>query len=84
LPGQKVGGVNVGLNNFNWAGPTMLVIFLIVGIWWLVSAKKWFHGPQVQGSHEELVAIERELAAIESGADPSTFSRLESETRAEQ
>jgi len=68
----------------HWAGPTMLVIFLIVGIWWLVSAKKWFHGPQVQGSHEELVAIERELAAIESGADPSTFSRLESETRAEQ
>ena len=79
LPGQRAAGsdINVGLNNFNWAGPLMLVIFAIIGIWWLVSAKNWFHGPQVQGSREELLAIERELAAIELGADPSGFQRLE-------
>jgi amino acid transporter len=83
LPGQEVGGVNVGLNNFNWAGPLMLLIFAVVGIWWLVSAKGWFTGPQVQGTPAELLAIERELAAIEAGADPSTFVRLEEELEEE-
>jgi amino acid transporter len=77
LPGNKVGGVDVGLNNFNWAGPLMLLIFAVIGIWWLASAKTWFTGPQVQGTREELLAIERELAAIEAGADPATFERLE-------
>ena len=80
LPGDNVtaGGVTTyGLNNFNWAGPTMFIIFAVTGIWWLVSAKNWFHGPQVQGTRDELLAIERELAAVEAGADPSTFTRLE-------
>ena len=68
IPGKRVAGsnVNVGLNNFNWSGPVMLAIFLIIGAWWLASAKKWFAGPQVQGTPEELLAIERELAAIEA------------------
>lgn len=83
IPGDSVAGVNVGLNNFNWAGPLMLLIFAVIGIWWMVSAKKWFKGPQVQGSRDELLAIERELAAVEAGADPSTFERLESGTPAE-
>jgi Amino acid transporters len=77
LPGQKVDGVDVGLNNFNWAGPLMVLIFAIIGIWWLVSAKNWFHGPQVQGSRDELLAIERELAAIELGQSPEGFEHLE-------
>jgi amino acid transporter len=72
LPGQRVDGVNVGLNNFNWSGPLMLLIFAVVGIWWLVSARKWFHGPKVQGSREELLAIERELAGVGSPAPTST------------
>jgi len=33
------------------------------GGWWLVSARKWFTGPKVQGTAAELAAIERELAA---------------------
>ena len=79
LPGQRIAGddTNYGLNNFNWSGPLMLLIFTAIGIWWLASAKKWFHGPQIQGSREELLAIERELAAIEGGKDPSDFRRLE-------
>jgi hypothetical protein len=77
LPGQEVDGVNVGLNNFNWSGPLMVTIFAIIGIWWLVSAKKWFKGPQVQGSKDELIAIERELAAVEAGKDPAELKRLE-------
>lgn len=75
LPGQKIDGVNVGLNNFNWSGPLMLTIFLVIGGWWLLSAKNWFKGPQVQGSPDELLAIERQLAAVEAGKDPRGFER---------
>ena len=77
LPGQEVGGVNVGLNNFNWSGPLMLLIFVIIGLWWVLSAKNWFKGPQIQGTKEELVAIERELAAVAAGKDASELGRLE-------
>lgn len=75
LPGQKIDGVNVGLNNFNWSGPLMLTIFLVIGGWWLLSAKNWFKGPQVQGSPDELLAIERQLAAVEAGKDAGGFER---------
>ncbi|CAB4322552.1 unannotated protein [freshwater metagenome] len=77
IPGEEVDGVNVGLNNFNWSGPLLVTIFIVIGSWWLLSARKWFKGPQVQGTREELLAIERELAAIEAGADPIEFERLE-------
>ena len=77
LPGQEVGGVNVGLNNFNWSGPLMLLIFVIIGLWWVLSAKNWFKGPQIQGTKEELIAIERELAAVAAGKDASELGRLE-------
>jgi hypothetical protein len=30
-------------------------------LWWVLSARKWFTGPKVQGSAEELAAVEREL-----------------------
>lgn len=81
LPGQKVDGVNVGLNNFNWSGPLMLTIFLVIGAWWLLSAKNWFKGPQVQGSPDELLAIERQLAAVEAGKDPRGFERPDGELK---
>ena len=44
--------------------PVVGGIALAVGIWWTVSAKKWFTGPKVQGTHEELLAIEHELSAL--------------------
>jgi hypothetical protein len=31
---------------------------LLVGGWWLLSAHKWFKGPVVQGSEDELAQIE--------------------------
>ena len=61
----------------------VLPIFLVIGLWWVASAKKWFAGPQVQGTREELLAIERELAAIEAGADPTGFERLEEQLEEE-
>jgi hypothetical protein len=39
----------------------VLAVFAFAGIYWLVSARNWFTGPRVQGSPEELAAIEREL-----------------------
>ena len=40
---------------------------LFVMLYWTFSGKKWFKGPKVQGTKEELLAIERELDAVEHG-----------------
>ncbi len=47
--------------NFNYAPVAVLGTLLIVGIWWLVSAHNWFKGPVIQGSAEEMAAIERSV-----------------------
>ena len=36
-------------------------VFLVTGLWWVLSARKWFNGPKVQGTPEELAAIEADL-----------------------
>ncbi|CAB4833952.1 unannotated protein [freshwater metagenome] len=54
-------------NNFNFTGPLILLAALFVFGYWHFSGKKWFTGPKVQGTHEELLAIERELDAVEHG-----------------
>jgi amino acid transporter len=46
---------------FNYAVIAVLVVIGFAGIYWLVSARNWFTGPRVQGTPEELAAIEREL-----------------------
>ncbi len=38
------------------------VVIGYAGIYWLVSARNWFTGPKVQGTAEELAAIEHELS----------------------
>jgi len=50
--------------NFNYTVVAVVVVLGFAGIWWLVSARKWFTGPKVQGSVEELEAIEEELGSI--------------------
>ena len=52
----------IGWVNFNYTVVAVLVVLGFAGIYWLVSAKNWFKGPKVQGSAEELAAIERELS----------------------
>ena len=42
----------------------MVAVLGFAGIWWLVSAHKWFTGPKVQGTPEELAAIETELESL--------------------
>ncbi|HEY3734940.1 MAG TPA: amino acid permease [Streptosporangiaceae bacterium] len=52
----------IGWKTFNYAVVAVGVVLGFSGIWWLVSARHWFTGPKVQGTPEELAAIERELA----------------------
>ncbi|HQY15658.1 MAG TPA: amino acid permease [Ilumatobacteraceae bacterium] len=54
-------------NNFNFTGPLILIAAAFVLGYWTLSGKKWFTGPKVQGTKEELLAIERELDAVEHG-----------------
>jgi amino acid permease (GABA permease) len=57
----QVGPITV--TTFNYAVVAVLVVIGFAGIYWLVSARNWFTGPKVQGTPEELAAIERELAS---------------------
>ena len=52
----------ITLKTFNYASFAVLVVIGFAGIYWLVSARHWFKGPKVQGTPEELAAIERELS----------------------
>jgi amino acid transporter len=51
-------------NNFNFTGPLILLAFFAMWLYWTFSARKWFTGPRVQGTKEELMAIERELESL--------------------
>lgn len=51
----------IGVDSFNYAPIAVLVVLGFAWIYWVVSAHKWFTGPKVQGSAEELSAIERDL-----------------------
>src|SRR5271165_3806108 len=53
----------IGWKTFNYAPIAVAVVIGYAGIYWLVSARKWFTGPRVQGTPEELAAIEHELSA---------------------
>jgi len=48
---------------FNYAVFAVVAVIGFAGIYWLVSARKWFKGPRVQGTPEELAAIEQQLSA---------------------
>ena len=51
-------------NNFNFTGPLIIASGLLFWLYWALSGKKWFTGPKVQGTKEELMAIERELGEL--------------------
>ncbi len=53
----------ITFKTFNYAIVALLVVIGFAGVYWLVSARKWFKGPRVQGTPEELAAIEQELAS---------------------
>jgi amino acid transporter len=47
-------------NVVNYAPITVGSVLLAVGVWWMLSARRWFKGPIVQGTEEELGRIESE------------------------
>jgi hypothetical protein len=53
-------------DSFNYAPVAVGVVLLFSGGWWLLGARSWFKGPRVQGTAEELAAIERELGEVGS------------------
>jgi amino acid transporter len=54
--------------SFNYAPVALIGTFLLVGAWWLLSARKWFEGPIPQGNEEELARIEE---SFEGQAKPA-------------
>jgi amino acid permease (GABA permease) len=51
------------LITFNYAILAVAVVLIYAGGYWFLSARKWFKGPKVQGTADELAKIEAELAA---------------------
>jgi amino acid permease (GABA permease) len=54
----------VTVDSFNYTPIAFLVVLGGAGLWWAVSARKWFKGPKVQGSEAELAAVEQELKEL--------------------
>jgi hypothetical protein len=52
------------LANLNYTPLVFLIVLGGAGIWYAVSARHWFKGPRIQGTPEELAAIEAELNVI--------------------
>ena len=44
---------------FNYTSVVVIGALVLLTIWWVVSVRHWFTGPHVQGSAEELRAIEQ-------------------------
>jgi len=55
----------INRDTFNYAPIAVGVVLLYAGIYWLVSARKWFTGPKAQGTEAELAHIEQEFSQIE-------------------
>jgi amino acid permease (GABA permease) len=62
--GPVTSGGTLDLDTFNYSVVAVIVVIGFAGIWWLVSARKWFTGPKVQGTPDELAAIEQELESV--------------------
>ena len=69
----------VTIQTFNYTPVVFLVVLGGASIWYFVSAKHWFKGPKIQGTPEELAAIERDLEVIcgSSLIEPATARSVE-------
>jgi len=53
------------INNVNFTAPIIIGSVILLGLYWMVSARKWFTGPKIQGTPEELAAIEHDLSQFD-------------------
>jgi amino acid permease (GABA permease) len=51
----------VTIKTFNYTPVAVGAVILFAGGWYVLSARKWFKGPKIQGTAEELAEIERDL-----------------------
>jgi hypothetical protein len=67
----------------NYAPLTMVVFVLLIGGWWVLSARHWFRGPVAQGTVEELAALDDVTGAaalspaVTDGPDPADLADRE-------
>ncbi len=59
-------------NVVNYAPITVGGVIVLAGGWWILSARKWFKGPIVQGTEAELERIEAEYDAPTPGTATSS------------
>jgi amino acid transporter len=59
-------------NVANYAPVTLGGVLLAVGVWWALSARKWFKGPVVEGTEAELAQIEAQFDQPVPGTAPSS------------
>ncbi len=60
--------------NLNYTPVVLLLVFLLLTIWYLVSVRHWFKGPVAQGDEKQLEAIEAEFGethGVEAAAEVS-------------
>jgi amino acid transporter len=50
--------------SFNYAPVALAILLVFIYGYWILSARKWFTGPKIQGSDDELRAIEADLEAV--------------------
>jgi amino acid permease (GABA permease) len=58
----------ISILTFNYAIVAVAAVIIYSGGYWMLSARNWFTGPKVQGTGEELLAIERELGSADAVA----------------
>jgi amino acid transporter len=65
MPQFSPGGLGIKtIDALNYAPLAVGAVIVLAGGYYLLSARKWFKGPKVQGSTEELAAIERDLESV--------------------
>jgi amino acid transporter len=65
MPQFSPGGLGIKtMDALNYAPIAVGIVIGFAGIWWVVSAHKWFKGPKVMGTADELAEIERDLEAV--------------------
>jgi hypothetical protein len=64
-PQYSPGGLELKtIDALNYAPIAVGAVIVLAGGWFMLSARKWFKGPKVMGTAEELAAIERELESV--------------------
>jgi amino acid transporter len=65
--------------DFNYTPVVVLGSLILLTIWWLVSVRKWFKGPKVQGDEATLERMEAEIERESVYHEPGVTAKVTSE-----